>query len=162
MIKSKISGYSLIEMLVVVSIFAVLGVISTQSIFVTIRSARKTEALSRVSENLNYTLGVIERQIQNAQEISSCPFDGFNYVDYIDQDGSPKKFELVTASLFWGTENITSSQVNISSAIFTCIDQVGKVPVSLDVILTGNDPNTTGAETAELTLTSKIYLRQYN
>lgn len=64
------SGFSLIEILVVISIFAVIGILTTRSIFITLRSARKSDSLVRVRENVNYAMGIIERQIRTAESVN--------------------------------------------------------------------------------------------
>jgi prepilin-type N-terminal cleavage/methylation domain-containing protein len=47
-------GLSLIEILVVVAIFAILGIIVSSALVLTIQGTKKSESLVRVRENINY------------------------------------------------------------------------------------------------------------
>src|SRR3989344_7124986 len=76
----SITGFSLIEILVVVAIFAVLGVLSTRSIFLTVRSSKKSDSLVRVRESVNYSLAILERQIRNAQSVDCAGSSSTNLV----------------------------------------------------------------------------------
>jgi len=71
------SGLSLIEILIVITIFAVIGILSTRSVFLTLRGAKKSDSLVRVRENVNNALSVIERQIRNSEKVT-CPSTGRN------------------------------------------------------------------------------------
>ena len=68
-------GMSLLEILVVVAIFSILGVIVTRSVLLTLRGSKKSESQVKVRENVNYALAVIERQLRNADSIVTCPND---------------------------------------------------------------------------------------
>ena len=60
------AGFTLMEMLVAVVIFGMLGIIATQSLFSLFRGAAKTEAIKEVKQNGDYALSVLEISIHNA------------------------------------------------------------------------------------------------
>ena len=62
-------AFSLIEMMVTISIFAVIGVLVTTSMALTLRSSKKSDSLVRVRESLNYSLASLERQIRNSEKL---------------------------------------------------------------------------------------------
>src|SRR3989304_2065390 len=66
------SGFSMIEILVVILVFATLAVLATDSLLLSLRGSRKSESTVSVRENLNYALSIIERQLHNAESVS-CP-----------------------------------------------------------------------------------------
>src|SRR3989344_5305560 len=80
-------GIALFEILIVLSVFALLAAVSTQTIFLTLRGARKSDALGKVRENLGYALSVVERQLHNATYISECPNPDTSIITYEDQEG---------------------------------------------------------------------------
>src|SRR3990170_3264778 len=65
-------GYSIVELLVVVTIFTFLAIIVTQAVVLTLRGSRKGESLISVRENLDYAFAVMERQLRSARSITSC------------------------------------------------------------------------------------------
>ncbi|HKC04336.1 MAG TPA: type II secretion system protein, partial [Patescibacteria group bacterium] len=92
------SGLSLLEILVVVSIFAFLGILITRSIILTVAGSRKSESLVKVRESLNYSLSVIERQLRNANSIPNCPNLDSTYLAYNDQNGNPTSFSCASSA----------------------------------------------------------------
>lgn len=73
LINNDRSGYSLIEILIVIGIFAVLSVVSTQAVLLSLRGAKKSESIVNVKEELDYASDIISRQLQSALTISK-PF----------------------------------------------------------------------------------------
>lgn len=62
-------GYSVIEILVVVGVFAVLGVIATQAISLTLKSSKKNDSMVLVKQDLDNAAGNIERLLQTASTV---------------------------------------------------------------------------------------------
>lgn len=170
--KSNFKGFSLIETLVVLGLFAVVGVVTTASLFTVLRSARKTDAIGRVKSNLDYAVSIMERQIRNANSISTsggcfAPIPTPNEIDFTDSDNNPNKFScqgLPTGFVASGSANIrvTSAQVNITNCSITCFAGAsGSVPPYVNFTLTGVDAGTSGVEGATATVSNKVYLRTY-
>ncbi len=160
-------AFSLIEILVVISIFAVIGILSTRSIFQTLRSARKSDSLVRVRENINYALGVIERQIRSAESVDCSTVTAIN-MPYIAEGGIGTSFSLATV----GTDKfiasgsgalakrLTSNDITVTSATFTCT-QTFNNPPSINISITAEDNTSTGVEKASVTSQTEILLRNY-
>lgn len=160
------SGISLIEILVVVTVFAVLGVMVSSSLVLTIQGTKKSESLIRVRENLNYSLAVVERNIRNANEILECPNSDPSKITYLDKNGVSASFSCVGVGqpdsfIASGSANlrITSNTIKITSCTFTCTQADLSNPPSVTVNVAVQDASVTGVQGSSVTAESKIYLR---
>ena len=158
-------GYSLIEVLVVISIFAVLGAIAAQSIAYSLRNSRKANSVIQGRQNLEYAVSIIERRLRNAQDITSC-LPNAAAIAYTDENGQPAAFACqdvgIPGSIGGVTsdsERLTSSNVDITSCSFNCtVNGVG-IPPTVTVSLEAHDAATTGIEGSTYSITSDILLR---
>ena len=98
--KKQISarGVSFIEILVVIAIFAILGVLVGRITLITLRGSNKSESLGKVRTNLDYSLAVMERQLRNAETASPCNNTAVTTINYTDIDGIPSSFSCVPVS----------------------------------------------------------------
>jgi prepilin-type N-terminal cleavage/methylation domain-containing protein len=160
------SGFSLIEILVVITIFAVLGIIVTSSVVLTLQGTRKSESLIKVRENLNYSLAVIERNIRNANSIPVCPEASTTAINYLDQYGNPASFSCANTGLedsyiASGSSRLTSNAIKLVSCSFVCIPSDSSTPPLVTIDLTVEDASASGTQNAEVTASTQIYLRNY-
>lgn len=83
MYKNISHGYSLVELLIVMFIFSIFAVLIAQAVALTIRGNMKSENISQIKQNLDYTLNVMSREMRNASLIDtdSCIGAGFSYYD---------------------------------------------------------------------------------
>lgn len=158
------SGISLIEILVVVTVFAVLGVMVSSSLVLTIQGTKKSESLIRVRENLNYSLAVVERNIRNANEILECPNSDTSKITYLDKNGVSASFSCVGVGqsdsyIASGSARLTSNTIKITSCTFTCTQADLSNPPSVTVNVAVQDASATGVQGSSVTAESKIYLR---
>jgi len=162
--KDSISGFSLVEIMVVTTIFALLGVLVSQSLALSIRGSKKSEISSKIRSSLSIATGIMERQIRNANSITTC---ADNKVSYVDGSGVNAEFEctadnIASASAGLSTNLIDSASVLITpSCTITCSLDTEGVPDGVTLNITGRDPNVTGAESAEVSIQSRILLRNY-
>jgi prepilin-type N-terminal cleavage/methylation domain-containing protein len=159
-------GMSLLEVLVVITIFAVLGVLITQSIVLTLQGSQKSESMVRARENLDYSLNIIERQIRNANTIASCPNPDTSVISYLDQGGNPASFSCVNTGsdgsyIASGSARLTSSAVKIVECSFTCSLGGESNPSVVKVELTVKDASASGIRSANVSASTQIYLRNY-
>jgi prepilin-type N-terminal cleavage/methylation domain-containing protein len=158
-------GISLIEILVVVSIFALVGVLVTRSLTLTLQGTQKSTSLVHARENLDYSISVIERQIRAAESISDCTNSNTNAISYVDQSGIPSSFSCVNTGLSnsyvaSGSARLTSDTVKITGCSFICTVS-GSGPSAITIGLTMQDAATTGIGGAGVSASTKIYLRNY-
>ena len=157
-------GISLIEILITVTIFAVLGILVTRSVALTLQSSKKSEAMVAVRENLDYSMSVIERQIRNANSISCTP--PYLVLAYTDQNNQSSAFSCQgTAqnySVASGSAMLTSiAMVKITACSFTCGAGTSTNQPYVNVTLTGQSATLTGSQSSPETVNTRIYLRNY-
>jgi len=159
-------GISLIEILVVVAMFATIGVLVTRTIILSLQGTQKSASTFHARENLDYAMSVIERQIRNADSIdtSSIPCDGSSHteIDYKDQNGLPGSFSCPPGdgTIASGSAVLTSSTVQVTNCSFTCsTSSSGNQSVSID--LTIQDASATGIEGAQVSASTQIDLMNY-
>lgn len=162
------NGFSLFEILVVVGIFAILGVIATQSVILTLRGARKSEAVLKVRENLNYSLAVMERQLRNAEKVTPCPNTDTKVINYTSLEGVDTAFSCMEDApnddyyiASGSATRLTSDEVKITSCSLACSPGDSQNPPSVTINISAEDKSMQGVEGAKVTASTKIYLRNY-
>lgn len=164
-----IKGLSLLEILVVITIFAVLGILVTQSVLLTVRGSKKSESLVTVRENLNYAMGIVERQIRNADSID-CTNSTATELKYSDQDGNNSSFwcigignenSYVASGSAGLTSRLTGDTIKVNRCSFTCNSGDSVNPGHVDIDIEAQLINSTGIEKSIVSFTDKIYLRNY-
>ena len=155
-------GFTLIEILVVLTIFGIIALIGGQILTATIKGKSKAEATAKVKSEGNYVISVMEREIHSAQNIINCTG---NQIDYTDADGKQKTFSwdtqtnLIKSGLLSSPQNLTSTYTRVSNFTPTCSN-----PTSVQVVLTMLRRTPQGAtlrvdERAETTFQTRILLR---
>lgn len=129
-VKSQKSGFTLIEILVVVGILGIIAVIGSNMFFTVFRGSTKTKVLTTVKQNGDYALSVIGRMVRNSSEILKnsdgqvCTL-GMKKIKI----KNPDKGETEFACLEVGTVNgriasnsaqITSDEVKVDNCSFDC------------------------------------------
>ena len=159
-------GMSLIEILVVITIFAVLGIVVTSSIVLTLQGTKKSESTIRVRENLNYSLAVIERNIRNANSIPVCSETASDTITYLDPTGNPSSFSCVNTGsadsyIASGSSRLTSDAIKLVNCSFTCTSSEANTPPLVTIELTVQDASASGIQSSEVSASTQIYLRNY-
>lgn len=158
-------GYSIIELLVVVSIFSVIILISTQAIVLTLRSSRKGESLITVRENVDYAFSVMERHLRSAEDITCTSQKTLTYTDQWGVSG--RTFSCIGGDdgyIASSSSALTSDEVAINCdevPIFTCNIPGGGFPSSVEIDVVGSKTGESAIEGAELTSSTRILLRTY-
>jgi prepilin-type N-terminal cleavage/methylation domain-containing protein len=162
----KEKGMSLLEVLVVVAIFAILGILVARSIILTLQGSQKSESLVRVRENLDYSLSIIERQIRSANSVTPCPNIDTNVINFIDQNGVASSFSCVNPGLAdsylaSGSARLTNDNVGIVSCTFSCTNSGSSNPPLVTIDLTVKDASSSANQQTSVTASTQIYLRNY-
>ncbi len=163
-------GLSLIEIMVAITIFAILGTLVTSSLILTLQGTKKSESEIRVRENLNYSVTVIERNLRNASKINSCPTDGsVQTLSYYDQYGNLTEFSCLDIGSTNGrlasgsgtkATSITSGAIKVTSCSFICEYPAGPAqPAMVTFDITATDASESGKIGATLSTQTIIYLR---
>lgn len=129
----KSSGTSLFELLIVLTIFVVVVAVANQIFFSTLRGSSKSEVTSKVKQEANYAMSVVERALHSASSVVSC---GGQNITYFDADGRQSSFSCQNVGdngyIASGSARLTSDQVTVSACNIVCSQETG---VTTSVIL---------------------------
>ena len=162
-------GISMIEILIVIGIFAVLGVLSTRVIFLSLQGSQKGDAQVKVRENLDYAVSVIERQLRNAGSVSPpCPNSNHLVIGYSDSNNVPASFSCVINAtegyVASGSANLrlTSEEIKVTVCSFTCTAGTQSTPPRVAIDIRAVDAASQGSkEGASVSISTEINLRTY-
>ncbi len=161
------AGFSLIEMLVVMFLFALLAFIVTQSTLQSFRGTRKVDASSKVRDNLDFAASLVERNIRNAKLITSvCDGASHSTISYLAQDGSTGSYVCSGGSSQYLTDGatgsrVTSTDVTLQTCSFTCTTNGAYNPPIVDLVFAGSAANTAVTDSSFATISRRVVLRVY-
>lgn len=121
-------GFSLFEILVVISIFAVLLLILAQSLFSTFRQSAKSEVLRGLRESGDYAASIMERSLHSAETIENCTGE-YPIVSYRNSEGVSASFSCldigrdsghIASSSAGLSVPLTGSSVKLTSCSISC------------------------------------------
>lgn len=160
-----IQGFSLFEILVVITVFSILAILTTQAVLLTLRGSKKSESLTKVRGNIDYSLAIIERNIRNADSIEGCPFSDSSIITYQDENGITTSFSCDNDTeggyIASASGRLTSSEVDVISCSFTCEEGVGETNPAITVSVSARDAVLSAMEGGEITISTQIFLRNY-
>lgn len=172
MIKSKTQkenkfkkGFSLVEILVVLAVFAILGIVVSQSLLLVLRSARKSDTSNKVRESLDFAVASMERQLHNAIDITPCPNADTSKITVMDQNR--QTYLLSCANIGPGgyiasaSAKMTSADISIVSCSFVCTPSSASVPISVAIDIAAQDANAVGPENTRVMDSTTVYLRTH-
>jgi prepilin-type N-terminal cleavage/methylation domain-containing protein len=133
-------GFTLIEMMVAVSIFAIVVMISMTAILSVVDSNKKAQSLKSVMNNLNFALETMTRSIKTGENLVVI---NVNRVQIIDQNENNVIYSLgdggyanrIVRIVGGNVEPITAPEVEISNLKF--IDGTGTGQPSVVMIVQG-------------------------
>lgn len=120
--KTHTSGFTLLEILISVTIAGAVGVLIAQVFFTTARTNTKTELLKDVKQNGEYAMGIMERMIRNSLRVESvCSDTGttLTSIDIVNPNGDTTTFGCVLDS---GTTRIASTSSSATTEYLTSND----------------------------------------
>ena len=158
-------GFSLIEMLVVLTIFTVIALVSSETIILTLIGAKKAGSISKVRQNLDLAIGQMERQLHNAKSISECPNSDTSQISFADGNNNLVNFSCVGVNnnnqpsyVASSSASLTSSDITITSCSFVCTPGTGNAPPYVTISITAKEIN---GSSAPITSTTQVTLRSY-
>lgn len=123
--KFKVSGFSLIELILVVSILAIVVIMASNFLLSTLSSSGKAGITKEVKQNGNFALSVMEALILNSTSVN-CPDD--KTISLTDTEGSTTVFfcDETEGKISSNSANLTADNVKVFACQFTCENNVGK------------------------------------
>jgi prepilin-type N-terminal cleavage/methylation domain-containing protein len=161
--KNRNYAYSLIEILIVIGIFAIFLMIVTQSIVLTLRGSKKSESVVNVKEELEYASNTIERNLASAQKVT-CTGNP-QEIQYISRYGPQGTFSCldisgadprIASSSGATTYRLTSNKISITACNFTCTTESGGTSIVFNI--SGNARGLKSVEGATYSTSKKVFL----
>ena len=91
--KSKIGGFTLIELMVALGVFMVVMTITLSAFLNIMDIQKKTEAFRKVNDNLNFAMEAIMREIREGKGYSAADCSGADFC-FTGKDGKAVKYQL--------------------------------------------------------------------
>lgn len=158
-------GFSIIEMLITTALFAVIMVVSTQSLATSLKNSRKSDSISKARENADFAVSTMERLLRNAKDVTAC---SDLELEYTDEYGKTSNFTCDAGSFIASGSaglRITSTSVNIDCTgtvkVFNCPAPAIGVPQAIEITVKASDASSSGAEGADVISKTKVLLRNY-
>jgi len=157
---SKEKGFTLIEMLIVIALFAGLAVLVGSMVGSSMKGTKKSESAMKVRAELENAVSIFERSLREAKKDTvSC---SSNQVSFTDQDGSDVTFKCTGSSPSFnfqkGLSNLVGSSVSLTACNFKCDDLSNGTVV---VNLTGSSASSSGVEVDTVNVSARVVLRNY-
>ncbi len=119
-------GFTLVEILVAISVMAIIMVMGSNMFFTILKGATKTRVLTEVKQNGNYAVSVMQRMIRNAKRVEN---QGSNHITIRNPDGEETTFRFYfnpyfliaseSAGLTGSNARLTSENVKLISGTFS-------------------------------------------
>ena len=169
-------GFTLVEMLIVLAIFGVLGVMASSSLFSIFQGASKTEILKEVKQNGDYALSLMEQKIRNAGSVTyiagtypcgTTSISGSS-IEILNQDDTPTIFSCTNNVLqqqlgLAAASNLTNSTVEVvdCNSVFSCVkSDTSNIPVvTIQFSLTQSNASANLSESSTQVFKTQVSLR---
>ncbi len=165
-VKKNDAGFTLIELLITV---VVLGLIMTAMVGVflaTIKAGKKADAIAEVKENGDYALGLMERQLRNAEEITDCTGESIKFTlpddDPIDPEWGFQYGQSESGGnyqIFSNYGSLTNRDLAATDLTFSCAGNPIKT-VTISFVLT-KGVRTDVREFARVSFRGMVTIRKY-
>lgn len=168
------SGFTIIEMLTVIGIFAVVGTMSVNILFSMMKATSKAAEINKIKQSGDYALSIMERIIRNASSITSgctngVPSSSLTIKSVENNNSNIYIINLDTSGIAYqlnppggAVQNlINTSDISITGTPqFVC--QVGSnEPTLIQIQYSLASKNLTGKEQVTIPFVTSISLRNY-
>jgi len=171
-------GYTLIEIMIVTSIFAVLALLVSGVILQSVRNTQKSESLSNVRAELDNVVLVMERHLRNSDNMVGIGNTGdiLSGIQYTDTTGVEARFVCMddvglgivkvasqSTEPNWNDTSfdLTSDKVNVLNCNFSVEVGTYDIPDKVEVTIEAEAAGITGVESGEVKIETILNLRNY-
>ncbi len=172
------AGFSLIELLIVMTLIGIIGVIISQVFIMGFKIQAKSEIVKEIKQNGDFALSVMENMVRNSADINSgqCNISS-NILTIINQDGYSTSFDcsegakIASISSYSGlyptiVTPLTNNKVFISNCSFVIVCPTPPINpkyvfMSYTVNQSGADVTPTPGAYSSLEYQSTVSLRNY-
>jgi len=163
-------GFTLMEMLVVVSLFGFIAVAASGMFLSSLQSSTKSEAVKAVRHNGDYALSIMQGMILRSSSVT-CPAD--HQIAVVDNQGYSTSFNCIEPSLGNPgkiasssptlSSDLTTSGVSVSGCNFSCTGGLGS-PTKVSIRFTVSQYSTVilkSGEKASLDFETEVVSKNY-
>lgn len=146
--KEKQKGFTLIEMVVAVSIFVVVALI-VSLVFVSLAQAnRKAQALKLLIDNLNFSMDTMVLNLKTGRDYECPDFDGSlcRTVRFKDLNDEDHEYKWEDGKILEDNVALTSNDITITYANFAVDDTPGARPL-IQITISGEAQSQTVSKT---------------
>ena len=156
--KSKnFSGFTMIEMLVFLSILIIILSISFLLLLTTFNNSAKAEALKEIRQNGDFAISSMERYIVSAKSTECLSGQSLQVTKL---DGGTIDFVCQNETISSDSASLTNDQVVVSDCLFECTQEEGLAGmVNISFTVTTGDEDLRSSEKASLPFETKIIVR---
>ncbi len=145
-------GFTLIEMLAVMVVFASIGTIIISTIFISLRGSKKSDSVTSVRQNGNFALSQMVKTIRYAKTLDNpypcvlppppTPVPSYQSITVTGYDNSQTTFTCTTGLAGTISQNnqslldTSSSGVSVSSCSITCSQNSESTPPTVSISFT--------------------------
>lgn len=126
----KNKGFTLLELLVVITVVAVISVAGVGLFYQALRGGGKAQALKELDQNAQLVINLMEFHIRNARDIvdvsgADCPATG-DSLSITGFDGLVTTYDLTAeGKIASNGAEISSQSVEVTNLVFECTRQTG-------------------------------------
>jgi prepilin-type N-terminal cleavage/methylation domain-containing protein len=162
--KTKInSGFSLIETMIVLVVFATIALITSQALISTLSLSAKAKSTAKVRQEIDYALSIMERHLHNSSALVNCPNTDKKKLQYQDALGATTTFSCESVNndnfIASGSARLTSELISVTSCNLDCYPASGATPGYVKITLNAVEKTRSGKETGQIDVSTLIHLR---
>jgi len=158
-------GFTLVELLVVVAVFAFLGLLLTNSLFSILKSNVKAELIKEIRQNGSFALDVMTKKLTGGLN-PECRVDDHSQVEFTDASGEIITFSC-EANAYIASKSATATipltdstgKFKLSDCSFTCEEKGTYQKVKISFILSQAGEPTRREELASQSFSKVILIR---
>ncbi|TSC89468.1 MAG: Uncharacterized protein G01um10145_625 [Microgenomates group bacterium Gr01-1014_5] len=159
------AGFSLLEIVVVITLFTGIVFFANQALFSTLKGNTKSQVSTKIKQASSYAFDLMERELRQSTAVGTCTSTSIAYTNI---DGVPSSFVCNTGTAGFLTSGptltqtkITPDDVAVTACNFSCTVSGSSRTVNLDVTFaqTGNSALLRVEETDKYQLKNQILLR---
>lgn len=154
--KLKQQGFSLFEILVVMTLFVLIVAVSNQALFASFRGQNKSEATTTVKQNANFVVSYMQNALHTAQGVSTCTASA---ITYFDNNGGQKTFTCANGQINQSGAVISTQEVTVSNCNFSCVQEGGKKTINLNMTFDQAGTNLRAEEKSTYQVQTQVRLR---
>jgi len=170
---TKAAGFTLIESLLVVGIFAFIALVSTQVLFSALKGGIKSEVEANARQNGSFALSIITQMVRNSTETKACTAASRCYigstpysagVQITNPDGHTTLFHCISVTgdsyIASNAARLTGDSVSITDCNITASPTASPTDVNVSFTVSTNTTSTRPEEKeSDLPFSARISLR---